>query len=792
MANELKKGVSLDDKIDLSRAFGQLRAKWYWIALSVVVIGAIGAIFTRYSRAVFMANASVLVDDETASASDFLSSYEMFDGGFSRYDKILTEAEIIKSRTNVRAALDRLPVEITYTKVGKFSSYQLYKRSPFEVTNVGDTIKSKLSFNLVIGGEGSYNLAYEWDGVEHTATGKFGELVEINGHRMVLEKSNNNRALAMEQGDKYTFKFNNKDRLVGKYRATLDVVQAGPKVSLLNVVYRGSNALLVKEFVNALCNVYIEGDIQNKSRAASKVLTFIDAQLSELDEQVEGAQLRMAEFKQEHDIIDLETRSRVELDKLVNLESQKRLLELEMLSMQSVQEQLEKGEELDNLSLNVEGTADVGLLKLIGILNELYVQRSSIGLNFTGESKRRQELDRQIAEVERSIRDNVDLALKKVVRKVEFFEQEMAAVQSSFSGIPETERMYLRMLRDYEVNEEVVLYLMERRVAASISKASVVASARIIDSAMLPDRPVSMSKTLKLGIFLVFGFLLGLGWVLVQSYLDNRIYDRETLAKYCDVPVLGVVTKVKKPRDFALITTQNNPRSVFNESINSLRTNLQFIQVDKASRVICTTSTVSQEGKSFTTINLAGSLSLLGKKVVIVDVDLRKPKVNKYFDAENNVGVSTHLTGKHTLDDIIRPSGADGLDFISSGIIPPNPSELIQSQEFSNMVEALRERYDYVLIDTPPIGVVADALYVIKQSDIKLYISRAGVSRISFLKLPTQVVEEHNIKNMYLILNGFDRSAGSYYSGPYSSYYASGYYAEDAIARPWWKFWAKG
>lgn len=792
MATSFKKGVTLDDKIDLSRIFGQLRAKWYWIILAMVLAGAVGAVVTRYSRAVFMANASVRVDDETASASDFLESYEMFDAGFSRYDRILTEGEIIKSRTNVRAALDRLPVDVTYIKVGSFSSYELYKRNPFVVNNMGDSLPAKLLFNVKVNAGDAFELSYEWNGVEHKANGNFGAVCEVNGIRLLLERTNNPRALAMEPKDKFAFRFNNKDRLVAKYRAGLDIVQAGPKVSLLNVVYRGNNALLVQEFVNALCDVYIEGDIENKSRAASKVLTFIDDQLDELGDQVEDARLRMAEFKQEHDIVDLETKSRVELDKLINLESQKRLLDLEMLSLESIKEQLGKGEELDNITLNVEGTADPGLVKLIGMLNELYIQRSSIGLNYTDASRRRQELDRQIAEVERSIRDNVDLALTKAERKITYFEQEMAAVQGSFKGIPEAERVYLRMLRDYEVNEKVVLYLMERRVAASISKASVVASARIIDDAVLPDKPVSMSKQLKLAIFLFMGFLLGLGFVLIRSYLDNRIYDRETIERYTDLPVLGVVVKAKKERDFDLITTKNNPRSVFNESINALRTNLQFIPVNKDTRVICTTSTVSQEGKSFTTINLAGSLSLLGKKVVIVDVDLRKPKVNKYFDADNAVGVSTHLTGQHSLDDIIRPSGAPGLDYIASGIIPPNPSELIQSAEFSQMVENLRARYDYVLIDTPPIGVVADALYVIKQSDIKLYISRAGVSRINFLKLPGQVAEEHNISNLYVVLNGFDRSTGSYYGGPYSSYYASGYYAEDAEeSRPWWKFWAK-
>ena len=336
MAEELRKGVSLDDKIDLSRAFGQLRAKWYWIVLAVLIAGVIGAVNTRYSRAVYMANASVRVDDETASASDFLSSYEMFDAGFSRYDKILTEAEIIKSRSNVRAALDRLPVDITYIKVGKFSSWELYKRNPFMVTNVGDTIPSKLQFSLKVGDGTAFKVSCPVDGQEQEVSGNFGEVVELAGHRMLLEATDNPRALAMEKGHEYAYRFNNKDRLVGKFRSALDVVQAQPKVSLLNVVYRGNNALLVKEFVNALCDVYIEGDVQNKSRAASKVLTFIDNQLEELGDEVEEAQLRMAEFKQENEIIDLETKSRVDLDKMVNLESQKRLLDLELLSLQSI------------------------------------------------------------------------------------------------------------------------------------------------------------------------------------------------------------------------------------------------------------------------------------------------------------------------------------------------------------------------------------------------------------------------------------------------------------------------
>jgi capsular exopolysaccharide synthesis family protein len=257
-------------------------------------------------------------------------------------------------------------------------------------------------------------------------------------------------------------------------------------------------------------------------------------------------------------------------------------------------------------------------------------------------------------------------------------------------------------------------------------------------------------------------------------------------------PIIGVVRRSSESlkQKYPLLMSVEHPKSSLSESIRSIRTNMQFISPDKESKIVSITSTVSGEGKSFITINLAGIISLLNVRVVILDMDLRKPKLHFSFGQDNSAGLSTYLVGKNSLDEILKKTQYKSLDIITSGPIPPNPAELIQSQRMTDLLAELRTQYDYILIDTPPIGLVTDGASILKLSDIALYVIRADYSKKSFAQNPDQLVEDHNIRNLYIILNSVS-AANRRYGGYGYKIYGSGYYSDDKKPSARWKFWQR-
>ena len=275
--------------------------------------------------------------------------------------------------------------------------------------------------------------------------------------------------------------------------------------------------------------------------------------------------------------------------------------------------------------------------------------------------------------------------------------------------------------------------------------------------------------------------------------LNTILTYREEIENASLTPVIGVVRKSSKSinQKFPKLIVTESPKSSLAESIRAIRTNLQFISPGKDTKIIAITSTVSGEGKSFITINLGGIIAMLDLKVVILDLDLRKPKLHYSFDDDNSAGVSTYLVGKSTLDEVLLSTDVDNLQIITSGPIPPNPAELVQSPRMQELLDKLAEKYDYILIDTPPIGLVTDGATLIKKSDISLYVIRAEYSKRSFATLPDQLVDEHQIKNMYIVFNSVSASGRRYGGYGYKVYSYGGYYSDDPIKEPWWKFWKR-
>lgn len=774
--NELK------DKIEFSNFVNQLKTKWNWIIIFIILGGGIGFLAAKYYKDVFVANATIRIQDDQSSATDFLA-IDLFSESFNQYNKVLTEAKIISSRTIIERALDGLPLDVRYYKKGMISSYELYRKSPFSL-NILSNVEEKtpIEFILKFKSQEEIELSYTVNNAISKLELKFDQPFEVNGVTYSFTKNYIDQIKSIETSGTYIVKIVNKQRLAQEFAKKLVVNEIAEKVSILKISYQSTNALLCKEFVESLVNTYENYQLEKKSQAASNTIKFIDERLDQISNTMLEVENKITQFKEDKKIIDFEVVERLETEKIVDLESSKRVAELRLLNIQTLENELNQGKKLTEISISAEGNLDPTLNQLISIFNELKIQKSTLGINFTGDSKRSREIDSKLIETINAIRESIKLSKSNVENEIMFLQGKIDVLNKRFSVFPENQKNYFHLIRDFEVNQKVVSFLMEKKIEASIANASIIPDVQIIDYPILPEEPITISD---LSIYLSSVFItviLGMSVILLTIFFNNKVYDKTTLERNADIPVMGVLTKSESEEFRSHLEIVGKERTIFKESVNALRTNLRFLPETKFAKIISVTSTVSQEGKSFTLINIASSLTLLNKKVIVVDLDMRKPKVHNYFNGENTLkGASTFLSNKDQIDQVINQTDVENLDVIYSGPIPPNPLELIQSDKFEELIFELERRYDYVMLDNPPIGIVSDAINVMNKSNINLFVVRAGFSRIQFLETALNAKNKNKIKNLYFVLNDAKSTGSGYYRN-----YSQGYYVDHRQATKSW------
>jgi capsular exopolysaccharide synthesis family protein len=342
----------------------------------------------------------------------------------------------------------------------------------------------------------------------------------------------------------------------------------------------------------------------------------------------------------------------------------------------------------------------------------------------------------------------------------------------------------------YSVNEKYYNELVQKRAEYSITKAGLVSENVVLEKSRVPQSPVSpQSRTIYVSCILG-ALVLGIGLIITKYLLYNTIVGISDIKKYTDVPGLGLIPKYNKNIPVSQIIVDREPRSLIAEALRAIRTNLQFINNDPGPKVIAVTSTISGEGKTFFALNLAGVIAFSSKRVVIIDLDLRKPKIHTGFGTHNKRGMSSILAGKESIEDCIQKSVLPNLDFITAGVVPPNPAELIIGPKMEETLRKLKEMYDYVIVDNPPIGVVTDGMKSIQMADYPIYVFKSGYSKRYFIENLERLVHESQITNISYVLNNVDLGFAGYgglsYTRSKHGYgygYGFGYYDEESTRK---------
>ncbi|HWZ02857.1 MAG TPA: polysaccharide biosynthesis tyrosine autokinase, partial [Mucilaginibacter sp.] len=391
-----------------------------------------------------------------------------------------------------------------------------------------------------------------------------------------------------------------------------------------------------------------------------------------------------------------------------------------------------------------------------------------------------------------------------IVNKIKYLDTQIAPIDQQIAQMPSAERDLVSLKRDFDINDKVYSFLSEKKLDAQINSAGILPGATIIDLAQPNFGPVSPDEHGIRRSGIIFGIVIGLGLIILIRVLNPYIYDKETIESLTTIPIIGVIRKFPEEIDefSSQILAISRPKSIFAESVRSVRTNLSFLGSGKEHKIICITSEVAGEGKSFVAVNLSSTLSLIDKKVILIAADLRRSKLHKTFQVPNDIGLSNYLANQCGSEDIIMQSSQANLDFIISGPVPPNPSELLHSTRMAELITKLKATYDVIMIDTAPIGLVSDAIPLIRMSDVNLFVIRSGKSKFYSATVPQRIAQEYQLDNTVIVLNAYSEDLlhsryyttkftgenyGSryYYYSDYSGYESSGYYI-DETKKKWW------
>ncbi|MFD2870928.1 GumC family protein [Mucilaginibacter ximonensis] len=783
-----------------------LLSRWYWIAGSIVFCVLVSNIYLWYTPKIYSTSAIMKFEDRKSEIGDLVGTATQADRPAS-YSRIPSETIVITSTPLLLNAVKQLDYRISFYVVGRVlnRTSELYPSKPIQVSilklDSADFYRGLISFRPV--NKSTFNISYTEGDREIQKTYRYNSPFTIGSTAFSIQYPGE-----MTRTTLILFKLNAPEDLVSRIRAGLQTNEVAKNSNMMNLRETDMNPQFAADALNAVMKEYLNYDRDQRSKSASQMIRFIDSQLEILSNDVKGSENSIKEFKQSNKLIDVNSAAEQVIAKGKDIESQINLLKIDMLSINQLKQDIIKGKENVNLNLVVGGgTVDGQLSGAISSLNGLLTSKNAYLKTYNSTSQVIQDIDRQILQVKNDALNSITLSAQLIQNKIRFLQEQLGATNSKIAEMPAAERDLVSLKRDFDVNDKVYSFLSEKKIDQEIYRAGILPGATIVDQAQPNYSPISPDEHGTHQKAILIGLAIGLGAILLIRILNPYIYDKETVESLTTVPIIGVIRKYPDEIDefSSQILALSKPKSLFAESVRAVRTNLNFLAAEKKSKVICITSEVAGEGKSFVAVNLSSTLSLIDKKVILIGADLRRSKLHKTFHVPNDLGLSSYLSNQCTLNDIINHSNQSELDFIVSGPVPPNPSELLHSDKMKQLVAELSERYDVIMIDTAPIGLVSDAIPLIRMSDINLFVIRSGKSKFYAATVPQRIEHEYNLNNTVIVLNAFaqdllhsryyttkvagDSYGKYYYYSDYSGYESSGYYVDNDNDVKWWQIW---
>ena len=568
-------------------------------------------------------------------------------------------------------------------------------------------------------------------------------------------------------------------RVAKGYCNSLSIAPTSKTTSVAVISLKNSSLQRGQDFINQLLEMYNRNTNNDKNEIAQKTAEFIDERIGIISKELGSTEANLETFKRDAGITDLTSEAQIAL--AGNAEYEKKSVENRtQISLVNDLRKYLRGNEYEVLPSNV-GLQDAALIGAIERYNEMLIERKRLLRTSTENNPTIVNLDTSIRAMKANVQATLEGTLQGLMITKESLDREASRYSRRISNAPGQERAYVSIARQQEIKAGLYLMLLQKREENAIALAATANNAKIIDEAIADDIPVSPKRSMIYLIALVLGVGIPVGIIYLIELTKFKIEGRADVEKLTSVPVVGDIPLTDEKNDKnGSIAVFENKNNLMSETFRNIRTNLQFM-LDNDQKVILVTSTVSGEGKSFVSSNLAISLSLLGKKVVIVGLDIRKPGLNKVFQLSNKErGITQYLSNPETdLMELVQPSDVNkNLFILPGGTVPPNPTELLARNGLDRAIETLKKNFDYVILDTAPIGMVTDTLLIGRVADLSVYVCRADYTHKAEYTLINELSFEKKLPNLCTVINGVDlkkRKYGYYYGyGKYGKHYGYG------------------
>jgi tyrosine-protein kinase Etk/Wzc len=796
-----RKISSINDELDIKLFLYIAKRNILFPVIFLIIAGLSAWLYLRYTPPVYSTSAIIQLGSQN-QVTRILPTANIYE------DDMAKQIELMRSSVFLYRALEKLPLKVSYFSKGRVLHTEMYRNAPFTVEA---TIKNPALYGVPISidfvGPRNIVLSFTLKGQLHkremhvngiNSLPEMDIYIEIHNYNIISEQQ------SLINRNLYFFIINNPESIASTYNRDIRINVLNSAARTIQVSNQGPNAQKAADIVNAIADEFNIYDLEKKAESANNILDFIDSQLDLLFVKLSDSEIELEQFKKQHGIDEVTLTPLPTLQgRMADLESQIVNLQLEMSIFSEIEKSLNLDHQLDiyRLISILAGSEFSGMVsRMLQTLQELLVEREQLLYQVTPESSQVQALNYQIniqkkmlIESIGTLKTNLSNRLNELTNKVNSYEAFLLNQGGRYSLIE-----YSMLQRVHSINERFYNQLVEKKAEYSISKAGYVAQSVILERSRVPGSPISPKPRGIYASSLLAALFLGIGIFLLKYLFYNEIPSLHDILKYTSAPVIGVIPKYKSEIPSNQLLVLKKPKSLISEALRAIRTNLQFINNEPGPKLVAVTSTISGEGKTFFAMNLAGILAFSDKKVIVIDFDMRKPKIHLGFNVENIKGVSTILSNIDSIDSCIQPSKVKNLDFITAGPVPPNPSELILTPRMDEMVAYLKEKYDYIIIDNPPVGIVTDGMKSIMMSDYPIYIFKANYSKRLFIQNVNRLISESHINKFSIVLNAVDKEYSSYgydkgYSyGYYYGGYGSGYgYYEDQAAAPRRSFWSK-
>ena len=743
--------INQADFIDINSILNGYRKSWYWFVISIVFFGLLGYVFVKTHNTEYSVHANLLIDDD--EANPLLSSMDL-GGLFGSSTKVDDEVFVVSSHSLLRDVVKQLGINETHLiKEGLLEKSLAYPQYPVQIKNdndVADTLTTTLMFKVSVDKKlnADVKVLAKGDKILQLKDVKLPADVKTPYGTFVLDTTQYYPAGESLSTVIYLSGYGASAEQLAK---SIDIDLVNRKSNVIQMAIESENVAYGEDILNTLIMLYNRKGVSDKTQQGEKTLLFIDDRIRLLANDLDDAESAIQAYKQQHGIIDVEAEAIYQTERRAEID--KRLLEAEADAAV-----IKMATEFVNNPANAFELVPVtmtneALVKTITAYNELLLSRIDLMNNAKNGNAALRNLDEQIAAMRKNVAISAQKAYENAMIPVRELRAEMAKTTGKLGNVPTQEREYINLKRQQEVKQALYLFLLQRREETAMMVANTKAKAIIIDEAYALNDPISMKPKLAMLLFLFIGVLVPLVLVYFKNKLRTKFDTCQEVERMVDMPVLGEIG-VDKSGSHVVVGASNTSSSA--ELFRLLRTNLLFILNDTSDKVVLMTSTNSGEGKSFISINLAMSLSLLGKKVLLVGMDIRKPKLSEYLGVNAKFGVTQYLSSdKISIGDMVVNDPRYGdLDIILSGPIPPNPAELLASKKVDEFFEQLRGMYDYIIVDTAPVGLVSDTFTLDRVSDATIYVCRANYTKRSDLSFANTVYEQHRLHKLSLVVNG--------------------------------------